>query len=101
MAVPEQHLSAYSATLDGCPGAWDWTLHLLQESVAWFRADQRLGTISEPRFPRGRPQVVARQLRPWLPESWEQDADVRVAIVTCATKAPKGKAGLRPCVSAT
>lgn len=101
MALPEQPLSAISANLDGCPGAWHLTLHLLQEPLPWFRPDQRLGPISEPRFPRGPPQMGGVGLRPSLSLFWVHVADVRVAIVTRATRATKGKAGLRPCVSAT
>lgn len=37
MALPEQPLSANSATLDGCPRAWHLTLHLLQEPLPWSR----------------------------------------------------------------
>lgn len=100
MALHEQPLSANSATLDGCPRAWHLTLHLLQEPLPWFHSDQRLGPISEPRFPIGQPQMGGVGLRPSLPLFWVRVADVRVTIVTRATKATRGNAGLRPCVSA-
>ncbi|XP_068884449.1 uncharacterized protein [Aphelocoma coerulescens] len=71
----------HSATLDGCPRAWQLTLHLLQEPLPWFRSDRRLGPISEPRFPRGQPQMGGVGLRPSLPPFWVHVADVRVAMV--------------------
>lgn len=81
------------------PGTFDPAL--LQESLPWFCADQRLGPISEPRFSRALSQGAGGALRPWLPQSWVHDADVSVPIVTWVTKATKRNAGLRPCVSVT